>query len=290
MDKDKPARVPIADAPDKGPGSKAITDPAVPPARLAPLTKADETSSKAETDADAPGAAVGSSSAALPPLVAAKIARGDQPDKADLADVDAGSAPTKAGGRTKPEPNVGLRATPPSSQPTTNSIGSNRVETVEAQSIPLSTQSMTSRDQERVMATKSDTKAFAADVRERASAAFQKGSALLGEAGDLTKANLAAASEAGKIWGRGLQQLGTDCAVDGRAMFDTVSAEVKELAAAKSPFDFFKLQGEFLRRNFATAIELGWKNGDAIVKLAQEASAPLTRQAKAAIDTVRNAA
>lgn len=132
--------------------------------------------------------------------------------------------------------------------------------------------------------------AASANVQYAAKSAFQRGAALAGELGTLTKGNVAAVTESGKILRDGLQVLGTGYVKDGRAAFETLSSEVRELAAVKSPFDFLKLQGEFVRRNFQTAFDLGSKNSKAILALAQDAAAPLTRQAKVAVDTVRKVA
>jgi hypothetical protein len=127
-------------------------------------------------------------------------------------------------------------------------------------------------------------------IQDKAKSAHKKGSALVGEIGNITKGNLAATAESGKILRIGLQQLGTGYVADGRAMFETLSDEVRELAAVKSPIDFFKLQGEFVRRNFDAVFAVGSKNSQAILKLAQAASAPLAEQVKAVVETVRKVA
>jgi hypothetical protein len=129
-----------------------------------------------------------------------------------------------------------------------------------------------------------------AEFQEKAKSAYEKGSALFGEFGNITKGNIAATAESGKILGNGLQQLGAGYVADSRAVIDTLLAEVKELATAKSPIDFFKLQGEFARRSFETLVELGSKNTDAFLQLAQEVSTPLAERAKTVVDAVRTAA
>jgi phasin family protein len=69
-----------------------------------------------------------------------------------------------------------------------------------------------------------------------------------------------------------------------------MTADVKELAAVKSPADFFKLQGELLRRNFDAAVATGSKRSEAIVKLANDAFAPVQNRVSLAIDKVKQAA
>ena len=69
-----------------------------------------------------------------------------------------------------------------------------------------------------------------------------------------------------------------------------ISADVKELAAVKSPADFFKLQGEILRRNFDAVVASGSKTSEAMVKLTNESFAPISNRVSIAIEKVKKAA
>lgn len=89
-----------------------------------------------------------------------------------------------------------------------------------------------------------------ADLQERAKTAMDKSNALFADAGEFTKGNVEALVESGKVLAAGLQDLGKVYVEDAKTGFETMTADVKELAAVKSPADFFKLQGEILRRNF----------------------------------------
>ena len=55
--------------------------------------------------------------------------------------------------------------------------------------------------------------------------------------------------EAGKILSAGLQELGTGAVAESRATFETLTAEVKELASTKSPTEFLRLQGELAKKH-----------------------------------------
>ena len=84
--------------------------------------------------------------------------------------------------------------------------------------------------------------------------------------------------------------MGKDYVAETKSAFETMTADVKELAAVKSPADFFKLQGEILRRNFDTAMATGSKRSEALVKLANDAFAPVQTRVSLAIEKVKQAA
>lgn len=133
-------------------------------------------------------------------------------------------------------------------------------------------------------------KEAAADAQERAKAAYDKGTELFGEYGEFTKGNVEALVESGKILATGLQGLGKDYVAEGKTAFETVQADIKQLTAVKSPADFFKLQGEILRRNFDAAVASGSKHSEQVVKLAGEAFAPIQNRVSIAIEKVKQAA
>lgn len=129
-----------------------------------------------------------------------------------------------------------------------------------------------------------------ADMQERTKAAYEKSTALLGEVNELSKGNVEALVESGKILAAGLQELGKDYVAEGKSAFETMTADVKELAAVKTPADFFKLQGEILRRNFDAVVASGSKHSEAVVKLANDAFAPISSRVSIAVEKVKQAA
>lgn len=132
--------------------------------------------------------------------------------------------------------------------------------------------------------------AAASEAQDRAKAAFEKGSALFADAGEFSKGNVEAIVEAGKILGTGLQELGQTYVTEGKSAFETLTADVKELSAVKSPADFFKLQGEILRRNFDAVVATGSKHSETFLKLANDSFAPIGTRVSVAIDKVKQAA
>jgi len=129
-----------------------------------------------------------------------------------------------------------------------------------------------------------------AEAQERAKAAFEKGQALFGDAGEFTKGNVEALVESGKVLAAGLQTLGKDYVTEGKSAIETVQADIKELAAVKSPADFFKLQGEIMRRNFDAAVSSGSKHSEMVLKLANDAFAPISTRVSVAIEKAKQAA
>ena len=129
-----------------------------------------------------------------------------------------------------------------------------------------------------------------AEAQDRAKAAFEKGQALFGDAGEFTKGNVEALVESGKVLAAGLQTMGKGYVTEGKSAIETVQADIKELAAVKSPADFFKLQGEIMRRNFDAAVASGSKHSESVLKLANETFAPLSTRVSMAIEKAKKAA
>lgn len=145
--------------------------------------------------------------------------------------------------------------------------------------------------------TKTATTDFTAKVQEvvteaqtRAKAAFEKSQTVFADAGEFTKGNVEALVASGKIVAAGLQEAGKDYVAEAKTALETVQADVKELAAVKSPADFFKLQGEILRRNFDASVAAASKNSEKVVKLANEAFAPISTRVSLAVEKVKQAA
>lgn len=133
-------------------------------------------------------------------------------------------------------------------------------------------------------------KSAVGEAQAKAKEAFDKGAATFGEYTEFSKGNLDAVVASGKILASGVQSLGTTLVADGKTAFETLTAEVKELAAVKSPTDFFKLQAAFLRRNFETVVANTTKNSEAVVKLANEVAAPISARVSLAVEKVKKAA
>jgi len=132
--------------------------------------------------------------------------------------------------------------------------------------------------------------AFFADFNDRAKAAVEKSTALVAEANEFAKGNVEAIVESSKIAATGLQSFGQDAAEYSRKSFESATAAMKTLATVKSPTDFFKLQGEFLRTSFDSYVAEASKTTEAMIKLAGEAAQPLSNRVAVAAEKAKLAA
>jgi len=114
------------------------------------------------------------------------------------------------------------------------------------------------------------------ELQTRAQAAYDKGTEVVTEVTEFTKGNVEAIVESSKIYAAGAQTLGKTYVEEAKSAYETITADVKELAAVKSPTELFQLQGKILRRNFDVFVATSAKNSEAVAKLANDTFAPLT--------------
>jgi phasin family protein len=149
---------------------------------------------------------------------------------------------------------------------------------------------------EKIMATAKTTdfsKPFTDAVSEfqsKAKAAYDKSAEYAAEATEFAKGNVEAVVESGKAYAAGVQELSKGYAEDAKSAYETLTADLKELAAVKSPAELFQLQGKLARRNFDAWVAYGSKNTDAVLKLASETFAPLSGRLSLAAEKVSKAA
>lgn len=133
-------------------------------------------------------------------------------------------------------------------------------------------------------------KELAADAQTRAKAAYDKGTELTKDAVEFQKGNLEALVASGKILAAGMQDMGRTYVEEAKGAVETVQADVKKMVAVKSPTELFQLQGEIARRNFDAVVAGASKNTEAMLKLANEAFAPLSTRFSLAAEKFSKAA
>jgi phasin family protein len=133
-------------------------------------------------------------------------------------------------------------------------------------------------------------KEVAADMQTRAKAAYDKGTELTKDTVEFQKGNFEALVESGKILASGMQDMGRTYVEEAKTAAETVQADVKKMAAVKSPTELLQLQGEIMRRNFDAMVSTTSKNTEAMLKLANEAFAPVSNRMSLAAEKVRKAA
>ena len=128
------------------------------------------------------------------------------------------------------------------------------------------------------------------DATDKAKAAFEKSQASLGEMGAFTKGNMEAMVESTKIFAAGLQALSKGYMTESKSAFETLTAEMKELAAVKSPTELMEKQSALLRKQFDAAVAVTSKNSEAMLKLANEAFQPISSRVSIAVEKIKHAA
>lgn len=128
------------------------------------------------------------------------------------------------------------------------------------------------------------------DAAAKAKSALEKSQAAMGEMGTFTKGNVEAVVETGKILATGLQEMGKSYAADTKSVVETMAAEIKDLASAKSPTEFFEKQSAMLRKQFDAAVAASSKNSEAMLKLASEAFQPISNRVSLAVEKMKQAA
>ena len=129
-----------------------------------------------------------------------------------------------------------------------------------------------------------------ADIQARAKTVYGKGSEVASDMGEFTKGNVEAVVESGKILAAGMQDMGKAYVADAKGVVEVVTADVKEVAAVRTPTDFVQLQSKIVSRNFDATVAAVSKNTEAWVKLSNEAFAPISSRVSVAMEKVRKAA
>lgn len=128
------------------------------------------------------------------------------------------------------------------------------------------------------------------EMQTRAKAAYDKSAETAGEFSEFAKGNVEAIVESGKIFSEGFQDIGKAYVEEAKSAFETMTADLKEMAAIKSPTDLFQLQGKLMRRNFDSMVAFGSKSSETMIKLANDSMAPISSRMSQAADKISKAA
>jgi phasin family protein len=120
-----------------------------------------------------------------------------------------------------------------------------------------------------------------ADANDRGQAFAKKSQKVAEELAELTKANVEAIVEAGRVAAEGARSLSQDVIATGRDNVEQAADAVRSLAEAKSPTEYLQLQSDFARASFDRAVAETSKLTETLVKLAGEAFQPISNRATA---------
>ena len=128
------------------------------------------------------------------------------------------------------------------------------------------------------------------EFQTKAKVAYEKSTEALTEATEFAKGNVEAIVESGKILAGGAQDLGKSYVDEAKSAYETLTGDLKEMAAVKSPTELFQLQGKIMRRNFDMLVATSSKNTEAMMKLASEAFAPISGRVNVAAEKLTKVA
>jgi len=120
-----------------------------------------------------------------------------------------------------------------------------------------------------------------ADAGERGQEVAKRSQKVAEELADLTRANVEAIVEAGRVAVEGARSIGQDAVARGRNGVEQAAGAIRSLAEAKSPTEFVQLQSELARTSFDRMVAETSKLTESMVKLAGEAFQPLSNRATA---------
>lgn len=128
------------------------------------------------------------------------------------------------------------------------------------------------------------------DVNERTKAAVERSAKIVEEFADLTRGNVEALVASSKVAAKGVEALSQDAAEYGRKSFEEASAALKSFAEVKSATDFFKLQGDFARAAFDSAVAESARLSETMLKIAGDVAEPLNSRYTVAAERVKTLA
>lgn len=128
------------------------------------------------------------------------------------------------------------------------------------------------------------------EINDRAKGAIEKGTAMFAELNSFNKGNVEALVESGKIAVAALQTIGQDRAAYLRKQFEEATAAARTIASAKSPTEFMKLQGDYVRQQFEALVSETSRSTEAMLKLAGEVAQPISNRVALAAEKMKQAA
>ncbi len=128
------------------------------------------------------------------------------------------------------------------------------------------------------------------NVNQRAQAAAERSAKVAEEFADLTRGNVEALVASSKVVAKGVESISQDAAEYSRKAFEEASATLKSFAEVKSPTDFFRLQSDYARSAFDSAVAESARLSETVLKLAGDAAEPITSRYTVAAERVKTLA
>lgn len=129
-----------------------------------------------------------------------------------------------------------------------------------------------------------------ADMNEKARSGVEKSTKAIEELSDLTKGNVEALVESGKIAAKAMETLSQEAVDYSRKSMEKATATFKSFATIKTPTEFFQLQSQMMSSSFDDFAKEAAKSSEAMMKLASEVASPLTARVTLVTDKVKSLA
>ena len=131
------------------------------------------------------------------------------------------------------------------------------------------------------------TGANTAEFNEQAKGAMEKSAKMAEDFVAFGKGNIEALVESSKIAAKNVEALGHEAAEYAKTSFESATEAAKTLAAAKSPTEFMKLQGDYARTAFDTMIAEGSRSTERMLKMFGEFAQPISNRVAVATDKMK---
>ena len=129
-----------------------------------------------------------------------------------------------------------------------------------------------------------------AEYTEQAKGAMEKSAKMAEDFVAFGKGNIEALVESSKIAAKNVEALGQEAADYAKTSFESATEAAKTLAAAKSPTEFMKLQGDYARTAFDTMIAEGSRSTERMLKMFGEFAQPISNRVAVATDKMKTSA
>jgi phasin family protein len=134
------------------------------------------------------------------------------------------------------------------------------------------------------------TQAAFADMSGRAQDAMQKSTKLFADWNDFNKGNVEALVESSKLAFAGMQTMAQDGAAAMRKRFEDATEAARTMTSVKSPTEFVKLQGDYVRQQFDGLVAETSRSTESMMKLMGEVAQPVANRVALAVEKVKAAA
>jgi phasin family protein len=127
-----------------------------------------------------------------------------------------------------------------------------------------------------------------ADAGERGQEVARRTQKVAEELADLTRANVEAFVESGRLAAEGARSLGQDVVASSRQGVEKAAEAIRTLADAKSPTEYLQIQSDLARASFDRLVAQSSRLTETAVKIAGEAIQPISNRASASAERINS--